>query len=41
MIAAAADYFNQSLSGGDWSIFKEFGVGSEAEGFQQLGLHLF
>jgi hypothetical protein len=31
----------RELDGTDCFTFEEFGVGSEAEGFQQLGLHLF
>jgi hypothetical protein len=31
----------RELDGADCFTFEEFGVGSEAEGFQQLGLHLF
>jgi hypothetical protein len=31
----------EELDGADRFAFEEFGVRSEAEGFQQLGLHLF
>ncbi len=29
------------LDGADRFAFEEFGIGSKAKGFQQLGLHLF
>ena len=31
----------EELDGADRFAFEEFGVGSKAKGFQQLGLHLF